>query len=101
MVEIRAIHAEHRGSYGSPRVHDELRRRDRVVNRKRVERLMREQRIVGVTRRRRRSLTKRDTTAVVAPDLIGREFTAPTPGRRFVGDITYLPTLRVGSTSPS
>jgi hypothetical protein len=40
---IRAIHAEHRGRYGSPRVHDELRRRGRRVNRKRVERLMRQQ----------------------------------------------------------
>ncbi|MEH1127321.1 IS3 family transposase [Micromonospora sp. CPCC 206061] len=36
--EIRAIHAQHRGSYGSPRVTDELRRRGRPVNRKRVER---------------------------------------------------------------
>ncbi len=48
--------------------------------------------IVGITRRRRRSLTKQDTAAAPAPDLIGRDFTAPAPGQRFVGDITYLPT---------
>ena len=29
--QIRAIHAEHQGRYGSPRVHDELRRRGRRV----------------------------------------------------------------------
>jgi hypothetical protein len=52
VAEIRAIHGEHRGSYGSPRVHDELRRRGRAVNRKRVERLMRERHIVAITRRR-------------------------------------------------
>jgi transposase InsO family protein len=91
-AEIRAIHGEHRGSYGSPRVADELRRRGRRVNRKRVERIMRERRIVGITRRRRRSLTRQDTTATPAPDLIGRDFTAPAPGHRLVGDITYLPT---------
>jgi transposase InsO family protein len=91
-VEIRAIHGEHRGRYGSPRVAEELRRRGRRVNRKRVERVMRERHIVGITRRRRRSLTKQDATAAPAPDLIGRDFTAQAPGLRFVGDITYLPT---------
>jgi transposase InsO family protein len=93
VAEIRAIHAQHQGRYGSPRVHDELRRRGRPVNRKRVERLMRRHDLVGISRRRRRrSLTKQDVTAAPAPDLIGRDFTAPAPGQRLVGDITYLPT---------
>lgn len=92
VAEIRAIHTGHRGSYGSPRVHDELRRRGWTVNHKRVERLMRERHIVGISRRRRRSLTKPDATAAPEPDLIGRDFTAPAPGQRLVGDITYLPT---------
>lgn len=91
-AQIRAIHAEHKGGYGSPRVTTELRRRGRRVNRKRVERIMRERGIVGITRRRRRSLTKQDTSAAPAPDLIGRDFTAQAPGQRLVGDITYLPT---------
>lgn len=90
--EIVAIHGEHRGAYGSPRVAVELRRRGRWVNRKRVERIMRERGVVGITRRRRRSLTKQDQAAAPAPDLIGRDFTATAPGQRFVGDITYLPT---------
>jgi transposase InsO family protein len=91
-AQIRAIHAEHRGSYGSPRVTDELRRRGRRINRKRIERIMRQRGIVGITRRRRRSLTKQDTEAAPAPDLIGRDFTAAAPGQRLVGDITHLPT---------
>ena len=91
-AEIRTIHGEHKGGYGSPRVTTELRRRGRPVNRKRVERIMRERGIVGITRRRRRSLTKQDSAAAPAPDLIGRDFTAPAPGQRLVGDITYLPT---------
>ena len=37
--EIRAIHTDSRGTYGSPRVHAALRRRGQMVNRKRVERL--------------------------------------------------------------
>ena len=54
---------------------------------------MREHNLVGVSRRRRRrSLTRQDTAAAPAPDLIGRDFTAEAPGQRLVGDITYLPT---------
>jgi transposase InsO family protein len=79
--------SEHR-----PGVTVELRRRGRVVNRERVERIMRERQIVGLTRRRRRSLTKQDTTTAPAPDQISRDVTADAPGERFVGDITYLPT---------
>jgi hypothetical protein len=89
---IRGIHGQHRGAYGSKRITVQLRRDGRRINRKRVERIMRERGIVGITRRRRRSLTRQDPAATSAPDLIGRDFTAPAPGRRFVGDITYLPT---------
>jgi hypothetical protein len=59
-TQIAGIHAEHRSAYGSPRVAVELRRRGRRVNRKRVERIMRQRGIVGLTRRRRRSLTRPD-----------------------------------------
>ncbi|MET7906427.1 DDE-type integrase/transposase/recombinase [Streptomyces sp. NPDC005355] len=62
------------------------------MNRKRVARIMREREIVGITRRKSRSLTKQDRTAPPAPDLIQRDFTAPMPGLKFVGDITCLPT---------
>nr|WSX75742.1 IS3 family transposase [Streptomyces sp. NBC_00899] len=90
--EITVVHLASRGAYGVPRVHAELRRLGHGVNRKRVERLMRERGIAGVTRRHRRSLTRPDKQARPAPDLIGRDFTAARPGTRLVGDITYLPT---------
>lgn len=91
--QIRIIHGRHRGRYGVPRVHEELRRQGRPVNRKRVERIMRSRQIVGISRRRRWSLTKQDAAAAFAPDLLQRDFTAERPGTRLVGDITYLPTL--------
>ncbi|WP_156164355.1 IS3 family transposase [Streptacidiphilus albus] len=91
--EIRVIHAGSRGAYGVPRVHAALRRAGRGINRKKVERLMRERDIRGITRRRRRHLTQQDTKAAPAPDLVGRDFTAGRPGTKLVGDITYLPTI--------
>jgi putative transposase len=91
--EIREIHAASRGAYGAPRVHAELRRKGHTINRKKVERIMRERDIRGLTRRKRRHLTKQDTKAAPAPDLVGRDFTAKQPGTKLVGDITYLPTI--------
>jgi putative transposase len=50
---IRAIHTESRSSYGSPRIHAELTLGlGEKVNRKRVERLMREAGLQGIYRRR-------------------------------------------------
>lgn len=65
--EIRAIHAEHPGAYGAPRVHAELRARGRRVNRKRVTRLMRINRIVGRHLRKKKRTTIADRTAPPAP----------------------------------
>jgi len=90
--EITVLHIASRHTYGVPRIHAELRRLGRWVNRKRVARVMRERDIRGVTRRKRRSLTRPDAKAKPAPDLIGRDFHAMRPGIRLVGDITCLPT---------
>lgn len=89
--EIREIHGTSRGAYGAPRVHAALRRRGHRISQRKVERIMRERDIRGVTRRKRRHLTKQDTKAAPAPDLVGRDFTAKRPGTKLVGDITYLP----------
>jgi putative transposase len=53
---------------------------------------MREQGIAGITRRKRRNLTRPDKGAALVPDLIGRRFTAPMPGLKLVGDISCFPT---------
>ncbi|MER7960292.1 IS3 family transposase [Streptomyces sp. NPDC096030] len=91
--EIRRIHAGSRGACGSPRVTAVLRRGGRRLSRKRAERVMRERGIRGITRRRRRSLTKAGAKAAPSPDLVGRDFTAAEPGTKLVSDITYLPAL--------
>ncbi|MGW0825274.1 IS3 family transposase [Streptomyces sp. NPDC002845] len=61
--EIRVLHVASRRTYGVPRIHAELRRLGRRVNRKRIARVMRERDIRGVTRRKRRSLTRPDKKA--------------------------------------
>jgi putative transposase len=90
---IAAIHRQSRGTYGSPRVHAELRLGMGIrVGRKRVERLMRAEGLQGVTRRRRRGLTKRDATAIPNDDLVARQISPDGPNQLWVADITEHPT---------
>jgi transposase InsO family protein len=89
--EIRVVHAGSGGAYGSPRVTAELRESGRNVNHKRVARVMREHHIAGIRLRRRVRTTIADPAAALVPDLFERDFTATEPGRKYMGDITYLP----------
>ena len=89
--QIRQIHAEHDGTYGSPRVMAELRDTGRKVNHKRVERVMRVFGIVGVHLRKKVRTTVPEPSHQKVPDLLKRDFTALAPNQRYVGDITYLP----------
>ena len=87
---IKAIHEESRRSYGSPRVTAELRLGLGVtVNRKRVERLMREHGIQGVYRRKGR---KNLVHAATEEDLVKRQFAVDAPDVLWLTDITEHPT---------
>jgi transposase InsO family protein len=88
---ILEVHTAH-PAYGVPRVTRELQRQGVPVGRRVVTRLMRENEIVGVTRRRRRNLTTPDASAAMVPDLIQRQFTTPMPGPKLIGDITCFAT---------
>jgi len=89
-VEVAAIHQQSRGSYGSPRVHVELRARGRRVSQKRVARLMRQQ---GLAARRRRPFVRTTDSKhaqPVAPNVVARDFLPPGPNCTWAGDITYV-----------
>ena len=90
-ARIRGIHRESGGTYGVPRITAELCEDGQVVNHKRVARVMRGSGLAGLRLRRRHRTTVADPAAAKAPDLLQRDFTAPEPNTRYVGDITYLP----------
>ena len=91
--KIREIHQRSRETYGSPRVHAELRSIGVRCGRKRVARLMRKEGLQGCIRGRRKSTTSRNKHAAVpAEDLLRRDFTATAPDRLWTADITYVNT---------
>jgi transposase InsO family protein len=90
---IRSVHAED-NTQGAPRITAELNDgapADQRVNHKRVARVMRKAGIRGYQRRRKVRTTIPEPADQKCPDLLGRDFTAPAPNQRYVGDITYLP----------
>jgi putative transposase len=89
-AEVRAVHADSRGRYGSPRVHAELRAHGRRVGRKRVARLMRGMGLSARRKRRFRRTTDSAHAHPVAPNLLGRDFTASAPDRVWLADLTYI-----------
>ena len=89
LVKIREAHALSRGTYGSPRVHAELRLGMNIAcGRKRVERLMRIDGLEGISRRRRKGCTKRNPFDAPSDDLVDRNFRVDEPDRLWVADIT-------------
>jgi transposase InsO family protein len=79
-----------RGTYGSPRVRDELIDQGFEIGRKRVARLMREMGLQGVTPRKFRVTTDSDHGHPVAKNLMGRDFVATRPNEKWATDITYI-----------
>ena len=89
LVDIRRIHRESRCTYGAPRIHGQLRRRGHHVGCKRVARLMRQDGLMGVHKRKWR---RRRPDIAPAPDRLNRNFAAARPNQRWVADITEFPT---------
>ncbi len=92
-AKVKAVFERHRGYYGAPRVHQELRATGLKVGHHRVARLMRCSALTAKTRRGfrpcRNSATK---TAGVAENLLQQEFSPTAPNRFWAGDITYIRT---------
>lgn len=81
------------GTYGSPRIHAELRDLGWRVTEKTVAASMARQGLVARPKKRFRCLTRPDKRAVPFSDLIKRDFSAPAPNVKWCGDMTEIPTL--------
>lgn len=87
---ITDIYEQSRRTYGVPRVHAQLAATGYRCGRKRVARLMRQQRQVGVHARKRWRRSK--PTAVSAPDLVRRNFDPAGPDQLWAADVSQFRT---------
>jgi transposase InsO family protein len=90
---VRDVFTETGETYGSPRVHRELKRRGQRVGKRRIERAMRGMGLTPPRPRRHRKTTVQAPTHPVAPNELARDFRATRPNERWVTDITYVWTL--------
>jgi putative transposase len=96
-LQVRAHHAASDGTYGAPRIAEALTAAGLPCGRHRAARLLRAEALQGVaTRRFRETTTEADAAQPPAPNLLARDFavgtTAAALDRRWVADVTYLPT---------
>lgn len=88
-----ALHGASHKTYGAPRIHAELKAEGVAIGKKRVARLMSAAGLVGASRRRSVTTTKRDPDHLPANDLVRRNFFVEKPNELWVADITFVPTL--------
>ena len=89
---ILASHRASRGTYGSPRVLEDLKERGFKISRRRVARLMVKEGITGSPRKRFLCTTNSKHTDDVADNILERQFRVQAPNAVWATDITYLRT---------
>ena len=89
-VQILAAHAASDKTYGSPRIHEDLKTAGENIGRKRVARLMQDEGIEGQRKRRFRVTTDSRHSHPVAANKLNRDFTVSAPNKVWVSDITYI-----------
>jgi putative transposase len=90
--KIEVVYNDSNGTYGSPRVYQELKAQGVKCSENRVARLMRLLGLRSKRARRYRVTTKRNKARPVAPNLLNGDFRADRPNQKWLADITYIPT---------
>jgi transposase InsO family protein len=91
--KIKEVHRESREIYGSPRIHQKLKKQGEKCSRKRVARLMQKEKIQAKMRKKWVVTTQPSRTQErVAPNHLDQKFTVEEPNKVWVSDITYVAT---------
>ena len=92
-VMIKNVFESSDGTYGSPRITEELRFMGNRINRKRTERLMKEMGLnARLPKRQTRPTTIRNEDEIASENILNRHFSADKPNQKWVSDITYIRT---------
>ena len=90
LAHIREQFALSLGSYGRPRMAEELRELGLAVGERKVGRLMRENAIAVQRNKKFKATTDSNHSFNIAPNLLDRDFFAEQPNQKWAGDISYV-----------
>ena len=90
LAHIREQHGLALGSYGRPRMTEELKELGLAVGHRRVGRLMKQNAISVVRTRKHKATTDSNHRFNIASNLLDRDFTASGPNQKWAGDISYI-----------
>ncbi|WP_456274893.1 IS3 family transposase [Bacillus sp. AK031] len=93
LQKISKSYHESLGTYGSPRVHDDLVEWNYTVSLKTVARYMQELGLRAIPETKFVVTTDSNHSLPLYPNVVNREFTVDTPNKVWVADITYVWTL--------
>ncbi len=92
LIEIRSSFDQSDRTYGSPRILKDLREIGQRTSEKRIARIMRENGISAVVKRRFKVTTESGHNLPIHENLLAREFKVEQPNRVWLGDTTYIRT---------
>ncbi len=90
--EIKIIHTVSRKTYGSPRVTAELNKKNIPVSKVLVAKIMKQNSIVSVIKKRYKVTTESAHKYPVVDNVLNRNFTTKEQNKTWVSDITYVAT---------
>jgi len=96
LVEIRASFEASKRTYGSPRITKDLQEVGYRLSAKRVARIMRQNGLTALSRKRFRYTTNSDHDLPIFQNVLQRQFSASEPDIAWAGDVTYITTEEGG-----
>ena len=90
LKEIEAVFVASRGSYGSPRVHAELKSIGKPSSKRKVAELMQRNGLIARKKKRFHATTDSKHNDPIAPNLVARNFTSSSKNTTWVTDVTAI-----------
>ena len=94
---IHKIYHENKGRYGSPKIYQIMIKQGYVISEKRVQKLMREMNLYAITIKKYRHHSSKNVIEGLE-NVLKRDFSTTTINEKWVGDITYIHTIKDGWT---
>jgi transposase InsO family protein len=92
-VKVKAVYDRSRGTYGSPRVREQLTNMGETVSEKTVAKVMHEDGLRARRKKKFKATTDSRSNNRIAPNVLNRDFVADQPNQVWVTDVTALWTL--------